>query len=516
MDSVGDPPHSRLFIVCGRAIEGDALEEAFSPYGLVQNVKLVKDKGVAYVKFDKASSAALAIESLNGAVLNDGRGPKLKVMLAEAPTPRGAPTNPQMPMAMASEPEISSDPDNMPPRSRLFIVVPKQADSMQIQENMSMYGDLDYCKTDLIANKGVVFCKFNKASSALVAMENINRSGTLAGYKVKCMLAEPKTKRRADGSPVDVMGFGHHMSHASKLGYGDLGSVEAASMQLKLSAGLASMGGMSDYSLANLGLASGLASAGLGSLNSFGLGGMNNLSDMQVSQLGFVGGLGRLQSGSPVSPNNDGSPRLPKQRLFLVVHKGVSEDMIARLFRKLPGMEYCDLKKDRVTGKSKGFAYVNYSTPDSAATAIEQLNGIEFPPHSGHRIKVMFAEPLGVRPDGASGASRSSPISVQTTSSLMQTPMSHNNNNNISPDIASVQDLQDTLASMSVQQRASSQHHAHMGDATVDHHSLAHQQQHHAQRMISPASSAGALNNLAHQHHAQSPVPARELMFNVQ
>lgn len=43
---------------------------------------------VCYVKYDKASSAALAMENLNGAVLNNGRGPKLKVLLAEAPTPR--------------------------------------------------------------------------------------------------------------------------------------------------------------------------------------------------------------------------------------------------------------------------------------------------------------------------------------------------------------------------------------------------------------------------------------------
>lgn len=43
---------------------------------------------VAYVKYEKASSAALAIENLNGAVLNNGRGPKLKVMLAEAPNAR--------------------------------------------------------------------------------------------------------------------------------------------------------------------------------------------------------------------------------------------------------------------------------------------------------------------------------------------------------------------------------------------------------------------------------------------
>jgi hypothetical protein len=43
---------------------------------------------VAYVKYDKASSAALAMEALNGEVLNNGRGPKLKVLLAEAPTAR--------------------------------------------------------------------------------------------------------------------------------------------------------------------------------------------------------------------------------------------------------------------------------------------------------------------------------------------------------------------------------------------------------------------------------------------
>jgi hypothetical protein len=43
---------------------------------------------VCYVKYERASAAALAMEALNGAVLNNGRGPKLKVLLAEAPAPR--------------------------------------------------------------------------------------------------------------------------------------------------------------------------------------------------------------------------------------------------------------------------------------------------------------------------------------------------------------------------------------------------------------------------------------------
>lgn len=54
-----------------------------------------------------------------------------------------------------------------------------------------------------------------------------------------------------------------------------------------------------------------------------------------------------------MSPNNATGATLSKQRLFVVVHKGVAEDAIARLFRRFPGMEYCDLKKDRATGKSK-------------------------------------------------------------------------------------------------------------------------------------------------------------------
>lgn len=192
------------------------------------------------------------------------------------------------------EQEVSSDPDNIPPRSRLFLVVPKQADPQAInvragggeagaplavpwagrssparllrpplapqQDSLAAYDGLEYCKTDLVAAKGVVFCKFTRASAALRALEDVTARGMvrlLAGcrglsgcpaahacccgtlllssfpytawpsqapfavgccwpalsvspvqvakYKVKCMLAEPKTKRgRSEGSPQDA------------------------------------------------------------------------------------------------------------------------------------------------------------------------------------------------------------------------------------------------------------------------------------------------------------------------
>ena len=55
---------------------------------------------------------------------------------------------------------------------------------------------------------------------------------------------------------------------------------------------------------------------------------------------------------------------------------------------------------------TQGFCYVNYSTAEAAFAAVEQINGLEFPPHSGHRIKVLFAEPLGVRPSPGSQMAR--------------------------------------------------------------------------------------------------------------
>ena len=120
---------------------------------------------------------------------------------------------------------------------------------------------------------------------------------------------------------------------------------------------------------------------------------------------------------------------------------------------------------------AQGFCYVNYSTPEAAAAAIEQYNGMEFPPHSGHRIKVLYAEPLGVRPPAvgtavggagsaavvgppappappgsvgsAGGACATSPAAMATPPSVAHAPLSRN----ISPDIVS---MTDSLGSMAM------------------------------------------------------------------
>lgn len=47
------------------------------------------------------------------------------------------------------------------------------------QEEMAQFRDLEYCKVDLIAAKGIIFCKYAKSSSALLALEAIMANGNM-------------------------------------------------------------------------------------------------------------------------------------------------------------------------------------------------------------------------------------------------------------------------------------------------------------------------------------------------
>ena len=75
------PPFSRVFVVCSKEHKDEEIRQAFEQYGTVEDVWMVKDrmtkenKGICYVKFDKASSAALAIESLDGKTIGEEKKP---------------------------------------------------------------------------------------------------------------------------------------------------------------------------------------------------------------------------------------------------------------------------------------------------------------------------------------------------------------------------------------------------------------------------------------------------------
>lgn len=82
-----DPPMSRLFIICNKAHSEEDFREAFSPYGEIEDIWVVKDKhtqenkGIAYVKFSKTSDAAKAQEEMNGKTIGK-MDRTLKVLVA--------------------------------------------------------------------------------------------------------------------------------------------------------------------------------------------------------------------------------------------------------------------------------------------------------------------------------------------------------------------------------------------------------------------------------------------------
>ena len=181
-------PYSRLFIVFGKGNHPsyEQIHSSFSQYGSVLNIKIVKDqrtnesKGICYVQYAKASSAAKSLEEMNGTLL--GTKP-LKVMLASDKHGQ-------------EDPEMLNDKN----RSRLFLVISKSTTETELRNEFKEFGNLQYVKilTDSDGNsKGCAFVKFETPYSAALALENCP-----SNYKVE--YAAPKKKQQEDSSYFDT------------------------------------------------------------------------------------------------------------------------------------------------------------------------------------------------------------------------------------------------------------------------------------------------------------------------
>jgi len=344
-DPDNDPPHSRVFIVCGKTTTEDELEPEFRALGALTYLRIVRDKttleskGIAYAKYEKASSAALAIEHLSGKKFSEDQ-PALKVLIADA---KGS----------HSSKFQSKEPEDTPPRSRLFVICSKEFTEHDLAERFKVYGELEYCKLikdkQTQESKGYAYVKYYKASHAAVAVEEVSHT-VEPGVKLKALVADPKSKSKA----------------------------------------------ASDLSMASVGYPP---------------------MSMPVS---YPYGPDLAMPGYAAMPPY----AVPRQRLFVVCHKSVTQDQLARLFSRYPGMEYCDLKRNKQTDESKGFAYINYSTPAAAMMAKEQMDGFDFPHNSGSVLKVMFAEPLGVKGAPPSSEHPSVASIRETFGSMMSYPPS--------------------------------------------------------------------------------------------
>ncbi|MBM4388085.1 MAG: RNA-binding protein, partial [Deltaproteobacteria bacterium] len=72
-----------------------------------------------------------------------------------------------------------------------------------------------------------------------------------------------------------------------------------------------------------------------------------------------------------------------------------TEDSLRSEFSKLGTVESATVITDRISGRSKGFGFIEMATEEEAQKAIEALNGKEF---DGRTITVSEARPQSSRP----------------------------------------------------------------------------------------------------------------------
>jgi len=77
-----------------------------------------------------------------------------------------------------------------------------------------------------------------------------------------------------------------------------------------------------------------------------------------------------------------------------------TSDELRDHFAQAGSVESASVVEDRMTGRSRGFGFVEMATPEEATTAIEQLNGKDF---GGRNLTVNEARPRTDRGPGAGG-----------------------------------------------------------------------------------------------------------------
>ncbi|MBK9926250.1 MAG: RNA-binding protein [Anaerolineales bacterium] len=76
---------------------------------------------------------------------------------------------------------------------------------------------------------------------------------------------------------------------------------------------------------------------------------------------------------------------------------------LENLFSQAGNVKSAQVIKDRVSGRSKGFGFVEMSSPDEAQSAINKFNGQDF---NGRALTVNLARPREDRPGGGGGGFR--------------------------------------------------------------------------------------------------------------
>lgn len=363
------PKNSRLFVVASKNHTDDILREHFNQFEGLEDVWLVTDrrtgekKGVAYVKFEKASQAGKAMEDTDGQVIGGiGRAVKVKV-------------------AQSRESGSTRDFDEDEELTRIFLVTPKTYKESDIREKFEEYGKIHkiHQLTDKKTgeNKGFAYVKYYRMSEAALAIENSDPD-------FKAVWAEPRgrkgrdeprrnhsdgDRRRDDSWERSRDRYDRGLDRDIRSRDRDYDSYEYSWKPPR-----------TDFFQTGNSFTSASAGSGGSSFDEV----------LQQFSLGSV-------------PSNATS------RLQVDVTGKTTEQQLHALFNIIPCMEYCDFREEQSSWGFRGTAHVRYKSPAFAAYARLKLNGLEYPEGCPLMIQFMGAPEV---------SSHTSPPLMSTPSNL--------------------------------------------------------------------------------------------------
>eukprot|EP00771_Trimastix_marina_P003304 gnl/Trimastix_PCT/4540.p1 GENE.gnl/Trimastix_PCT/4540~~gnl/Trimastix_PCT/4540.p1 ORF type:complete len:305 (+),score=19.61 gnl/Trimastix_PCT/4540:31-945(+) len=184
------PPFSRIFISCDRRVSLDDIKAHFEQFGTVEDFYPVMEKmdpsvfrGMIFVKYDRASSAAKAIEHMHGKTIV---GSRVKVDYAY-------PKNSIIP----PPPTASED---IPQNSRLFIQYPREQTEGELTSLIMQHGDPDYIqlvRTPTGQPRGMANVKFPLASIAFRVLEGLQARIASDKLRMRVSIARPRSTNNA-------------------------------------------------------------------------------------------------------------------------------------------------------------------------------------------------------------------------------------------------------------------------------------------------------------------------------
>lgn len=316
-----DASNPNLFVnFLPQSVDDTGLHSLFSPYGTVENAKVMKDlatgqsKCFGFVKFTRPDEAQSAIAGLNGHKLEHKT---LVVKIANPPTASNKGT----------------------PSDTVYVKgFGKAVDEEALQAFFSTYGTVTHTKvlvdTSTQVSKGSGFVQFSSQAEAAKALADVHGKLLLGAHKPLLVKYADTDEERHQRKQRKMARFAPYQMPSPMMMPGMFGMPTMAMMAPQMAMMAPQMGMMA-----------------------------------QAQTFSPTAAAGGASSGGSVDPSSN-------RHLFVYNLPSDADDaLMYRLFSPYGGIELVTVVRDRETGACRGFGFVKMLRPQDAWGAIQGLNG---------------------------------------------------------------------------------------------------------------------------------------------